>query len=272
MTTTNASRVNDSTLTIQESLLARRNAGQKSFVPYLTGGFGPWMDYIHAAFDAGSDAIEVGIPFSDPVMDGTVIQESSKIALENGTTPQTILDDLAATEMPGPIGVMTYANLVYRYGWQRFADELVRAGISGAILADIPLEELGPWQDAANNNNIEQVLLAAPTGDDARLQRIVEAASGFVYAVGLLGITGERAELAASATVIAKRLKAMTDTPVLVGIGVSTPQQAVQVCEVADGVVVGSAIVRRAMETNSAAAVGELIGEFREALDRGSWL
>lgn len=272
MTVTNSSEINDATMTIQDSLLARRNAGEKSFVPYLTGGFGPWMDYIHAALDAGSDAVEIGIPFSDPVMDGTVIQESSKIALRDGTTPQTILDALTASELPRPVGVMTYANLVYRYGWQRFADELVRAGVSGAILADIPLEELGPWQEAANRNGIEQVLLAAPTADDARLGRIVKAASGFVYAVGLLGITGERAELAASATVIARRLKAITDTPVLVGIGVSSPEQAVQVCREADGVVVGSAIVRRAMETDSPAAVGELIGEFRDALDRGSWL
>lgn len=255
--------------TIQSSLIARRDAGEKSFIPYLTGGYGPWLDFIRVAMNSGSDAVEVGIPFSDPVMDGTVIQASSEVALRDGTTPQTILDAIAETEFPRPIGVMTYANLVYRYGWQRFADELVRAGISGAILADIPLEELGPWQDAASKDGIEQILLAAPTADDERLGRIVSQASGFVYAVGLLGITGERTELAASATVIAKRLKAMTDVPVLVGIGVSTPQQAVQVCEVADGVVVGSAIVRRAMETQSVDAVGELIGEFRAALDRG---
>jgi tryptophan synthase alpha chain len=164
---------------------------------------------------------------------------------------------------------MTYANLVYRFGWERFASELVASGVTGAILPDIPLEESGPWCDAADAAGVETVMLAAPTAPDDRLEAVCERARGFVYAVGLLGVTGERDSLAATSKVIAARLKEVTDKPVLVGVGIGSPEQAVEVCEVADGVVVGSAVVRRAMESGSADAVGELLGSFRAALDAG---
>jgi tryptophan synthase alpha chain len=165
--------------------------------------------------------------------------------------------------------VMTYANLVYRFGWERFASEMVASGVTAAILPDIPLEEADPWCRAADAAGVETVMLAAPTAPDDRLARIVQRSRGFVYAVGLLGVTGERESLAATSKVIASRLKAITDKPVLVGVGIGSPEQAVQVCEVADGVVIGSAVVRTALETRSAAAVGDLVGEFREALDAG---
>jgi tryptophan synthase alpha chain len=164
---------------------------------------------------------------------------------------------------------MTYVNLVYRFGYERFAASMVRSGVSAAILPDVPLEEAGDWCAAADAAGVQTVMLAAPTSPDERLVSIVERSSGFVYAVGLLGITGERDSLAASAKVIAKRLKEVTDLPVLVGVGISTPDQAVEVCEVADGVVVGSAVVRRIVETGSPEAVAELVGSFRDALDKG---
>lgn len=256
-------------LTLEETLGNHIAAGGKCFVPYLTGGLAGWTDAVHAAVGAGANAIEIGVPFSDPVMDGPVIQESSQRALDSGTTPATVLGELEGLDVEVPLAVMTYANLVYRFGWDRFAGALVRAGVSGAILPDIPLEEAGPWCDAADRVGVETVMLAAPTGDDARLERIVERSRGFVYAVGLLGITGERSELAATARTIAGRLKALTNKPVLVGVGVSTPHQAVEVCEVADGVIVGSAIMRRILETGSAEAGGDLIGQFVEALRAG---
>jgi len=167
------------------------------------------------------------------------------------------------------VAVMTYANLVFRFGWERFARRCAEVGVAGAILPDIPLEELGPWAEAADAAGVETVLLAAPTSPDDRLARICRRSRGFVYAVGLLGITGERDALAESATVIAKRLKDTTDLPVLVGVGIGTPEQAVEVCEVADGVIVGSAIVRRMLEQGTADAVAELVGAFRDTLDRG---
>jgi len=224
---------------------------------------------VGAAGHAGADAVEVGIPFSDPVMDGPVIQEANDRSLAAGTTPSTVLDELSRAQVGVPVAVMTYANLVYRFGWDRFASSAAAAGVSAAILPDVPLEESGDWCAAADAAGVETVMLAAPTGSDERIGRIVERAHGFVYAVGLLGVTGERDALAASALEIARRCKALTDRPVLVGVGISTPQQAVEVCEVADGVVVGSAVVRRMLETGSTDAVAELVGEFRAALDAG---
>ena len=253
----------------ESALLARRDAGGKCLVPYLTGGLGDWTTMVGAAVHAGADAVEVGIPFSDPVMDGPVIQEANDRSLSSGTTPATVLDELSRSDVGVPVAVMTYANLVYRFGWDRFASTAAAAGVSAAILPDIPFEESGDWCAAADAVGIETVMLAAPTGSDERIGRIVERAHGFVYAVGLLGVTGERDSLAASALEIARRCKDLTDRPVLVGIGISNPAQAVEVCEVADGVVVGSAVVRRMLETGSPDAVAELVGEFRAALDAG---
>lgn len=230
---------------------------------------GGWTTALAAMAVAGADAIEVGIPFSDPVMDGPVIQQASELALLDGATPPGVLDSLARAEVGVPLAVMTYANLVYRFGWERFAASMIASGVSGAILPDIPLEESGPWCAAADAAGVETVMLAAPTAPDDRLVAVAARASGFVYAVGLLGVTGERQALASTSVAIATRLKAITDKPVLVGVGIGTPAQAVEVCEVADGVVIGSAVVRRALETGSPDAVGDLVGEFRSSLDGG---
>lgn len=252
---------------LEATLRARREAGGKSLVAYLTGGFPGWQDMVRAAADAGADAIEVGIPFSDPVMDGPVIQEASERALAAGATPPAILDELSRLDAGVPLAVMTYVNLVYRFGYERFAQEAKASGVSGVILPDLPLEESGEWTVAADAAGVETVMLAAPTAPDERLPRICARSHGFVYGVGLLGITGERDALAASATEIARRLKAVTDVPVLVGVGISTPAQAVETCRVADGVVVGSAIVRRMVTDGTPESVAELVGSFRAALD-----
>ncbi len=254
---------------LQASLEHRIAGGGKCLVPYLTGGLDDWTTTVSAVADAGADGIEVGIPFSDPVMDGPVIQEASDRALAAGATPPGILAALARLDVDVPLAVMTYVNLVYRFGYDRFAQTLVESSVAAAILPDLPLEEAGEWCEFADAAGVETVMLAAPTASDERLERVVARARGFVYAVGLLGITGERDQLAASARVIAARTKAVTSRPVLVGVGISTPEQAVEVCEVADGVVVGSAVVRRALETGSPDAVAELVGTFRDALDRG---
>lgn len=252
---------------LESALRARRELGAKALVPYLTGGFPGWEEMVRAAADAGADAIEVGIPFSDPVMDGPVIQAAGEEALRAGATPASVLDGISRIDAGVPIAVMTYANLVYRFGYERFALRCVEVGVSAAILPDIPLEESGEWCAAADSAGVETVMLAAPTGGDDRLSRVCARARGFVYGVGLLGVTGERSMLAGTSLEIARRLKALTDMPVLVGVGISTPAQAVEVCEVADGVVVGSAFVRRMLEERTAEAVGGLVAEFRRALD-----
>ena len=143
---------------------------------------------------------------------------------------------------------MTYYNLVHHDGHRRFAGRLVAAGIDACILPDLPLEESGPWCRAADEAGVETVMLAAPTAPDERLPRVVARSRGFVYSVGLLGVTGERDALAATATELAGRLKAITDLPVLVGVGVSNAEQAREACRVADGVVQGASVVRRLME------------------------
>jgi tryptophan synthase alpha chain len=202
-------------------------------------------------------------------MDGPVIQEASQRALEAGTTPMTILDGVRDLDVSIPLAVMTYYNTVHHAGHERFAQQLASAGIAAAIVPDLPLEESGPWCEAADAAGIETVMLAAPTAPDARLPRICARARGFVYSVGLLGVTGERASLAATATALAGRLKAITDVPVLVGVGVSNAEQAVEASKVADGVVQGASVMRRLLEGGAAGAdaVGAYVAEVRAALD-----
>ncbi len=253
---------------LESALRAKRESGGKILVPYVTGGLGDdWLETLHAVADAGADGIEIGIPFSDPVMDGPTIQEANDRALDQGATPQSILSAVRDSDIGVPLAVMTYYNIAFRAGDTRFASALADAGIAAAILPDMPLEETGPWAAAADAAGIETVLLAAPTAPDERLPLICERARGFVYGVGLLGVTGVRDELAESAMSIAARLKAVTDKPVLVGVGVGTPEQAVKVSAVADGVVVGSAIVRRMLDGAGPEGVAALVREFRRALD-----
>ena len=253
---------------LEAALRDRIQSGGKCLVPYLTGGLGDdWLETMQAVAAAGADAIEIGIPFSDPVMDGPTIQLANDKALDAGATPQSILDRIRGADIGVPTAVMTYGNIAYRMGWGRFASRLADAGIAGCILPDIPLEESGDWTAAADEAGVETVMLAAPTAPDERLPRICERANGFVYAVGLLGITGVRAELSESAKVIARRVKQVTDKPVLVGVGVGTPAQAVEVSRIADGVVVGSAVVQRMLDGGGPEGVAELVAEFRTALD-----
>ncbi|HEY2331497.1 MAG TPA: tryptophan synthase subunit alpha [Acidimicrobiales bacterium] len=259
---------------IEAGLRAARAAGRKLLVPYLTGGLSDdWCEVLRAVADAGADAIEIGIPFSDPVMDGPVIQAASAAALERGTTPTSVLDDVAGVDAGVPLVVMTYVNVVHRAGARRFAGNLVDAGVSGAILPDLPLEELEPWSAAADAAGVETILLAAPVTPDERLVRIAARSRGFVYAVGLMGVTGERSTLAASAAQIGRRLKAVTDRPVLIGVGISTPDQAVEAAAACDGAIVGSALVRIVHEAtekgeDAPARAAAFVASLRRALDQ----
>ena len=247
-------------------LRAQRSAGRKLLVPYVTGGLLTWKEAIRVAAACGADAIEVGIPFSDPVMDGPVIQEASLRALKDGATPFGIIQEISTLDIGIPIAVMLYYNTVFRAGHERFATSLVKNGVSAAIVPDLPLEEAGEWCRDADAAGVETIMLAAPTAPDSRLPLVVERARGFVYAVGLLGITGERDSLASTATVLAGRLKNITDKPVLIGVGVSNAEQAYEACKVADGVIQGASVVRRLMESGPD-AVGEYITEVRAAID-----
>lgn len=252
---------------LEASLRAKREAGRKLLVPYVTGGYPGWQEAIRAAAANGADAIEIGLPFSDPVMDGPLLQQASQRALEDGATPVSILDAASRLDAGVPMLVMCYYNTVFRAGHERFAQNLAAAGIAGAIIPDLPLEESGPWCSAADDAGVETIMLAAPTAPDDRLPRVCARARGFVYAVGLLGVTGERDSLASSATTLARRLKGITDVPVLIGVGVSNAEQAAEAVKVADGVIQGASVMRRLVETGPD-AVGDYVAEVRRAIDR----
>ena len=251
---------------LEKALRARRDEGRKVLVPYITGGLRGWQDALRAAVAAGADGIEIGIPFSDPVMDGPVIQQASQMALEAGATPVSILDEARDLDAGIPLSVMMYYNTVHHAGHERFAHQLVAAGIAASLIPDLPLEESGPWCAAADAAGIETVMFAAPTSPDSRLPLIAARARGFLYSVGLLGVTGERDQLATTAAQLAGRLKAITDVPVLIGVGVSNAAQARQAVQVADGVVMGASVVRRMLD-GGAEACGEYVAEVRAAID-----
>lgn len=232
----------------------------KLLMPYITAGVGPdWPTYLTAFVDAGADLIEVGLPFSDPTVDGPTIQEASDAALTRGATPASVLAELATTRVSIPLIASTYANIALRPG---FADALHAAGVTGLIVPDLPVDELA----GLSVPGIEVSLLASPATPNDRLAEIGRRSQGFVYAVSVMGTTGERDRLAPSAAALAARVKQVTDLPVLLGFGISTPEQAAEAAAVADGVVVGAAIMRRILDGDSPAEVGLFVASLRVAL------
>ncbi|GAA2529550.1 tryptophan synthase subunit alpha [Winogradskya humida] len=266
----------------------RLGTGRPLLVPFLTGGVtAGWTDYLLAYQEAGADAIEVGLPFSDPMLDGTTIQQASDQALTRGATVDAILHELTAIRgrLRVPIIVMAYANLVLKVGIERLA----RAGVSGLIVSDLPLEESAELESAAAAAGIDMILLAAPVTPDDRLRQICHRSQGFVYAVSVMGVTGERTTLAPEAEALARRAKLLLAEPaasvfhagsrdgadpvqrlpVLIGFGVSTPEQAAVAGRAGDGVVVGAALMRRVLDGASPADLRREVGALRAALDQG---
>lgn len=255
---------------IERHLRQVRDDGRKILVTYVTGGLSPdWINILEIMVAAGADLVEIGIPFSDPVMDGPTVQEASLRALQSGANPASILDALRSLDLPVPLVAMTYYNLVFRTGHVRFANLLGEAGVRGAIVPDLPLEESADWEHDAAEAGIETVMLAAPVTPDDRLAELCGRSRGFIYGVNLMGVTGERTSLAQSAGVLAKRLKSVTDKPVVMGFGISTPELAVAASGEADGVVVASALMRLLLDGHGPGAVGDAVAAIRSALDRG---
>ncbi len=252
---------------LERGLRAVRDRGAHAFVPYVTGGF-PGVDaaLLRALADAGADAIEVGIPHSDPIMDGGVIQEASRIALEHGTRPSDVLDTIRDAALSVPVAVMTYANPVFRIGDERFAESLREAGVAGAIVPDLPVDETHAFGEAAAACGVDVVLLAAPGAPAERIATIGRASHGFVYCVATYGVTGARDALAGTARSVVDALRPVTDLPLLVGVGISTSEHAREVCTFADGAIVGSALMGRLLEDDRDGAI-ELARSFRAAID-----
>lgn len=255
-------------LDLTKVLQEKRTRGKKALVAYVTAGLGhDWLDSLAAVVDGGADIVEVGVPFSDPMIDGPVIQRASQIALEAGTTPLDVFSALRSRDFGVPLVAMTYYNLIHHAGVSRFAGWMGEANVSGAIFPDMPYEESGEWREAAGKVQISTIQLVAPSTPDDRARMLCELSEGFIYGVGVMGVTGERSELPQSALHIAKRLKTFTDKTVLVGIGVSTADQAVAVSAISDGVIVGSALVRRLIEGAGPKGAYDFILSLREAMD-----
>jgi tryptophan synthase alpha chain len=244
-----------------------RAAGRKLLTPYVTGGITPeWTDYLLAYADAGADVIEIGLPFSDPTLDGPTVQQASDRALRRGATVDGILADVAALDLDVPLVAMTYANLVFRDG---FCAALSEAGISGLIVPDVPVDEVDELSAAAARHGVDLVLMAAPSTMSARLKVIAGRSRGFIYAVSLMGTTGEQRSLPESGRSLASSVKELTDLPVQVGFGVSRPEHAAAAARYADGVIVGSALMRRVLDGAGPGEIGAILARMRAALDDG---
>jgi tryptophan synthase alpha chain len=251
---------------LEARLRERLGSGGRAFVPYVTGGLpGVDADLLRRLADAGADAIEVGIPFSDPVMDGGVIQEASARALAAGATPRGVLDEIRGADLDLPVAVMTYVNPIHRLGIAAFAQEALGAGVSGLIVPDLPVDESRELEETAASAGVDLVLLAAPGSRPERLAEIGRRSRGFVYCVATYGVTGAREALGATARDVVESVRPHTDLPLLVGVGIGTPEQAAEACAFADGVVVGSALMAPILDGDLDRALS-LASSFRRAI------
>ncbi|MFS0749105.1 tryptophan synthase subunit alpha [Oceanobacillus sp. 1P07AA] len=234
---------------LNERLKVEMEANRPIFVPYMMAGDGG-IDNLSSRIDlleeAGASAIELGIPFSDPVADGPVIQDAGQRALANKTTISSVLEALEKDKSHRniPIVLMTYINPVWKYGFEEFARDCSQAGVDGVIIPDIPMEEEEDVASSLNNNDIAFIRLAAMTSTEDRLEKIAKRSEGFLYAVSVTGTTGERAKHEENAFHFLEKLKQMSHVPVLAGFGISTPERARELSVACDGVVVGSKIVQ----------------------------
>jgi tryptophan synthase alpha chain len=244
-----------------------------ALVGYLPAGFPSVTGAIEAAIaiaDAGADIIEIGLPYSDPLMDGPVIQEAVHQALSGGVRVTDVLRTVEAVAAAGvPTLVMTYWNPVERYGVSAFAADLAAAGGGGLITPDLTPEEAGPWLHAAGEHHLDPVFLVAPSSTDHRIELITSVCGGFVYAASLMGVTGTRTSVDSQAAGLVSRVREYSRLPVAVGLGVRDAQQAAQVAGFADGVIVGSAFVQRLLAAGNPQAGVESVRELATELAAG---
>ncbi|MGZ4747413.1 MAG: tryptophan synthase subunit alpha [Oryzihumus sp.] len=265
---------------VAEVLERTRTEGRAALVGYLPVGYPDVPGSIEAMVamvESGVDIVEIGVPYTDPLMDGPVIQHAVDAALKGGTRLADVFTAVRAVAGAGaPALVMTYWNPVLRYGVDRFAADLKAAGGAGLITPDLIPDEAGEWIDAATRNDLDRVFLVAPSSTDERLRSTAEACRGFVYATAVMGVTGARAAVGDAAEDLVTRARAATDKPVCVGLGVSTGAQAAEVGAFADGVIVGSALVRALSDAEAGgdraagiAALRDLAAELAAGVRKG---
>jgi tryptophan synthase alpha chain len=254
--------------TIQSAFTSR-----PALMPYLTLGYPDAetsLACVQAAADAGADLIELGVPFSDPLADGPAIQHSTQVALENGITTKKCLEMVAELRKRGvtiPLILMGYYNPIYAYGLAAYAHDAAAAGANGFIVPDLPLEESADLESACAENSLALIPMIAPTSTPARIAKATAKASGFIYLVSVTGVTGERTGVAEGLKEFVSRVTESAQVPVAVGFGISTPIQAATVGQIANGVIIGSAVIKAAGSEQPVEQVGALIREVRLALN-----
>jgi tryptophan synthase alpha chain len=245
-----------------------RQQGRAALIPYVTGGFpdpGESLDILRRAEAAGADLIEVGLPFSDPLADGPTIQRSTQAALERGVTAESVLRIVSEAELRIPVVVMTYLNPVLAYGVDRFLSDARAAGVSGVLLTDVPVGADPVLEERVAASPLALIRLLAPTTTDARLAAASRRATGFLYLISRLGVTGARDTIPPDLEAQVARVRAATRLPVAIGFGISTPEQAAYAARIADGVVVGSAVVD-ALASGGAEAAEQVIRRLAAAV------
>ena len=261
------------TASLAEAFARARDEGRAALIGYLPAGFptpGEGVELIGEMVAGGVDIVEVGLPYSDPLMDGPDIQAAVDQALSAGTTPDVVLDTVARVSATGVTTVvMSYWNPIERYGVDRFAARLADAGGHGVITPDLTPEEAGPWIAATSAAGLDRVFLVAPSSTDERIRTVAGATSGFLYAASTMGVTGARSSVSSAAPTLVQRARALTDLPIAVGLGVSTGEQAREVAAYADGVIVGSAFVRRILRATDQADARRSVRELATELAEG---
>ncbi len=237
-----------------EDLFANIRGERAALIAYIPAGF-PTIEGCHrviqAFVDGGVDAIEIGFPYSDPVMDGPTIQAAAVTALNNGTSAEDVLDALEVAASKVPSVVMTYWNPIEKYGVEKFASAISAKGGSGVIHPDITIEESGQWLAAADSASVNPIYVVAPSTKDERLAQVTDKCEGFIYAASIMGVTGARSAVSGGAQSLVASIRSVSDKPVAVGLGVSTREQAREVAAYADGVIVGSAFVKAILDAPS---------------------
>jgi tryptophan synthase alpha chain len=258
---------------VDEAFAAARAEGRGALVGYLPAGFPTYhgcVDAVRAMVDGGVDVMEVGLPYSDPVMDGPTIQVAAQRALDGGVRTRDVLRTVEAVAAMAPVVVMTYWNPVERYGVDRFARDLAAAGGSGLITPDLVPDEAGEWMAASDAHRLDRIFLVSPSSTDTRIAMTTDACRGFVYATSVMGVTGARQQTSTVAPDLVARVRRATALPVGVGLGVSNGEQAAEVAAFSDGVIVGSAFVRCLLDAgDDSAAAGATVRALADDLAGG---